>query len=77
MDLLLIAGVLALSRGFGRMSTAGVIFTALLASTVYVMGALSLYSVALIWLPGVLPFGLLGFALLFRQFTPPEPARAV
>ena len=76
-DLLLIAGVLALSRGFGRMSTAGVIFTALLASTVYVMGALSLYSVALIWLPGVLPFGLLGFALLFRQFTPPEPARAV
>ena len=70
-DLLIILGDLALALCFYRLRAAGAIFTALMVLPIYLMCAITLFSSTLIWVPVVLPFGLLAFALMFRLTSPP------
>jgi len=74
-DLLIIAGVLVAACYLYELTTFGAIFTALLILPIYLMGAIALYTATLIWLPVVLPFGLLAFAVIFR-LTSPRPERS-
>lgn len=69
-DFLLIGAVLVLAAYFYQLSATGAVFTALVAIPVYLMGAISLYAAAQVWLPIVLPFGLLGVALMLRLTSP-------
>jgi hypothetical protein len=74
-DLLILGGVLLLSRWFFQLKDTGTLFVAALVAVVYLMGALSLYASNRIWLPIVLPFGLLACAVVFRLFAPAEAVK--
>jgi len=67
---LIIGGVLLFTCYLYESSAFGAVFAALLALPIYLMGAITLYAATLVWVPLVLPFGLLAFALILRLTSP-------
>jgi CHASE2 domain len=69
-DGLLLAGALALCPLFVRISRQGVIFLSTLLIVGYVLGAMTLFGARLIWMPLLLPAGLLVFMTIYSLFVP-------
>ena len=69
-DFLIIGGVLVFACYLYELSGFGAVFATLLALPIYLMGAITLYAATVVWVPVVLPFGLLAFALILRLTSP-------
>jgi adenylate cyclase len=75
-DWVILVGLLGLCAGFAGWSRSRVLQVALATAVIYLMISLSIFTHTLVWLPLIMPGGVLLFTVLFRLFSAEEiPAR--